>query len=125
MRKPLVFTDVNVDPVREGEIRNPCEVCEGSARWIAGRPRQVRFFCAHCFLYETAGGIRDADEIAALVRAVEEQMGKPISKDGKVTREHSDRILGAIVMTTRMMKARRKMGRIKREAQAGDEGNRP
>ncbi len=124
MRKPLVFADVNVDPVREDEARGLCEVCEAEAHWVAGRPRQARFFCAHCFLYETAGGIRDADEIAELVKAVEEKMGKPISKDGRVTREHSDRILGSIVMTTRMMRARRKMGRFKKIAQAGDEGNR-
>ncbi len=124
MRKPLVLIDVNVDPVRPEEMPGPCEVCEGEARWIAGRPLQTRFFCAHCFLYETDGGIKDADEIAELVKVTEEQMGESISKDGKATREHSDRILGAIVMTTRMMRAKRKMGRIKMRVQAEDEDNR-
>ena len=124
MRKPVVLRDVNVDPVRQGEKPGPCEVCEGEARWIAGRPLQTRFFCAHCFLYETEGGRKDAVGIAELVQAVEASMGRSISKDGKATREHSDRILGAIVMTTKMMRSNKKISKIKREAEAEDEGNR-
>lgn len=124
MRKPVVLTDVSVDPVRQGETAGPCEVCEGESRWIAGRPLQTRFFCAHCFLYETDGGRRDADQIAELVRTVEEKMGRPISKDGKATREHSDRILGSIVMMTRMVRSSKKMKKIKAKAQEDDEGNR-
>lgn len=122
MRKPVVLTDVNVDPVRTGETPGPCEVCEGESRWIAGRPTQTRFFCAHCFLYETDGGRRDADGIAELVRAVEEKMGRSISRDGKATREHSDRILGAIVMTTKMMRSNKKISKIRRKSE--DEGHR-
>ena len=108
MRKPLI-TKVSLDPVRDGEVAGPCEICNGIARWIAGRPDQTRFFCAHCFLYETDGGIENVGRLEELVGDVEKQMGCSISKDGKVTREHSDRILSSIVMVTRMIKARKNM----------------
>ena len=75
VRKPLILR-VSVEPVREGEKPDPCEVCEGEARWIAGRPQQTRFFCAYCFLYETDGGRLDVEAIWELVQEVEEVMGR-------------------------------------------------
>lgn len=107
--KPVVLDSEWVKPFNDGKNDSPC-VCitcaSEAAHWMIGRAPNAYVSCARCFLYTSPWGLKNEDGIRALVAAVEESMGRPISADGFVLPGDADRVLASVVSISGIIRIR-------------------
>lgn len=111
MDRPII---VGAHYVRPMAADGPTVHCMGcmlrEGRWRVGAEPNDYVSCAFCFLISSPWGKDQAERIRQLVGAVEEDLGYPISADGVVLPEHSDRVLSSIVIVSRLAAAKRQTG---------------
>jgi hypothetical protein len=76
------------------------------------RDRRGEFVCSLCWLYHSAWTPGTEEELAKLIAAVEEQMKTTFEKNARgelLSCKDGDRILGSIVMTSRLSIVRGKV----------------
>jgi len=106
MKRPVIVDAEWIRPLTSSDETLHCAKClQPGARWLVGRHPNTSVWCAHCFLYDTDWGKKEAQSISELVEEVGQQ-GHLATRDGKVARDDADRILSAIVMVSKMVKAR-------------------
>jgi hypothetical protein len=107
----MKFTPARIDtdfirPTPEGYSAS-CVSClfKGSG-WVIGTIETADVWCSFCFLNRTEWAKANQEGIIGLAKCLEvENNIKALAEDGQsVTREVSDRILGAIVSASRTMK---------------------
>lgn len=102
--KPVHLDPKMVRPNMGGAVSCRCcaKLC---ARWQVFEESEWSSVCSRCWLYDSVWGKNAAVEIAGLVSAVEKRLGHRFQhgEDGKlIAIEDSDRILGAIAITSRI-----------------------
>ena len=94
------------DPVR-------CVKCiEFEARWVEGTPDRNDVWCSYCFLYETSWGKNNFDGILWLAESYQAKTSQTIISDGKVMRQYADKILSAIISSSRLVSSMRSRGHL-------------
>lgn len=110
---------VTVDPgtLFASDPKSPPMVCwqclRQSARWHVGRSPNDQPMCGFCFLYKTEWGKQNSEKVLKLIHAVELNMGRTISNNGKVLEEEADRIVMSIRFASGLPGAMRKLARSK------------
>jgi hypothetical protein len=108
--KPLYVNPDFLRPLPKPMWGTACSTCDKPhSRWsvqVAGGDPVPS--CSVCFLYDSFWGKPLRKSLDLMVTGVEVELGNVFARgeDGRVTRaEDADRVLGAIVMTSRLFRA--------------------
>lgn len=112
--KPIYLDPNNIRPLPKSMQGVACSVCNKTqAVWERTRVRtdqQGDPTCSLCWLYESKWGKDNGDQIGKLVSAVEDKLGRLFKKrdNAQLARcRDADRIMSAIVTTTRLFMAKK------------------
>lgn len=95
-----------------------CTYCEKrQSRWTVV-DEQAHTVCSICYLYQSPWAVDKRKEIDVFIAEVEASLGSPFARnsEGNLSMfEDADRILGAVVMTSRLFEVQDKVAAARRE----------
>lgn len=110
MFKPAKIDSNLIRPLPEGYASKCVKCLNEEAKWIVGTLENADVWCSYCFLNTTEWSKNNREGILGLAKELKQDYNiLALTEDGlNVSREASDRILGAIISGSRTMLMLRK-----------------